>query len=66
MATDEEWVNEQLFDVLGMSDRHIGQFILSLAKKSSDRENLLEKIRSTGAVDVNSSKVIHLFIHIDI
>ncbi|OQR72688.1 putative pre-mRNA-splicing factor ATP-dependent RNA helicase DHX16-like [Tropilaelaps mercedesae] len=57
MATDEEWVNDQLFDVLGMSDRHVGQFILSLAKKCSDSQMLLDKIRSTGAVDVESSRM---------
>lgn len=47
------WVNDRLHDVLGVSDKLIGEFIIGLAKKSSSDEDLIDRLRNTGTVDVD-------------
>lgn len=55
--SDLEWVKDQLHAVLGMSDRDAGEFLLSMAKKSADTDDLLERIRDTDTLDTNSTAV---------
>ena len=47
------WVSDSLHDVLGLSDRHTAEFLISLAKKSSSEDAFVKKLRDTGAITVN-------------
>ncbi|KAJ8039315.1 Pre-mRNA-splicing factor ATP-dependent RNA helicase DHX16 [Holothuria leucospilota] len=49
----ELWVQDQLHDVIGMSDRYIAEFLISLAEKSNSSGHFLQKIQDTGTLDVN-------------
>ena len=55
--SDLEWVKDQLHAVLGLSDHHAGEFLLSMARKSTDTDDLLERIRDTDTLDTNSAEV---------
>ena len=57
MGSLELWVNDRLHDVLGLSDRLLSQFMISLAQKSSSEDNLIEKIKDTGTVDINDTVI---------
>ncbi|KAM4021231.1 pre-mRNA-splicing factor ATP-dependent RNA helicase DHX16 isoform 1-T3 [Anomaloglossus baeobatrachus] len=52
MDVIEVWVKERLHDVLGMSDRHVAQFLIGTAKRSSSAADLVNRLNDTGAVDV--------------
>lgn len=55
MASLDVWVNDELHNILGISDKYIGQFFINLAAKSSSADELVQKIRDTGTIDVDSS-----------
>ncbi|KAM4696556.1 pre-mRNA-splicing factor ATP-dependent RNA helicase DHX16 [Rhinophrynus dorsalis] len=48
----EVWVKDKLHDVLGMSDRHVAQFLVGTALKSSSSADLMSRLIDTGAIDV--------------
>ncbi|XP_053578026.1 pre-mRNA-splicing factor ATP-dependent RNA helicase DHX16 [Bombina bombina] len=48
----ESWVKDQLHDVLGMSDRHVAQFLVGTAVRSSSSADLLSRLHDTGAIDI--------------
>ncbi|XP_053329339.1 pre-mRNA-splicing factor ATP-dependent RNA helicase DHX16 [Spea bombifrons] len=48
----ESWVKDQLHEVLGMSDRHVAQFLVGIAKRSTSSSDLLSRLSDTGAIDV--------------
>ncbi len=50
----DEWVNDELHSILGMSDRTLTQFMIALAKKSSSSSDLIEKIQDTGTLEIDS------------
>ncbi|KAM8952383.1 pre-mRNA-splicing factor ATP-dependent RNA helicase DHX16 [Pelodytes ibericus] len=52
MDVVESWVKDQLHEVLGMSDRHIAQFLVGTALRSSSSSDLLSRLNDTGAIDV--------------
>ncbi|CAJ0924802.1 unnamed protein product [Ranitomeya imitator] len=52
MDVIEVWVKERLHDVLGMSDRHVAQFLIGTARRSSSAADLVSRLSDTGAVDV--------------
>uniref|UniRef100_A0A8C5QM52 RNA helicase n=1 Tax=Leptobrachium leishanense TaxID=445787 RepID=A0A8C5QM52_9ANUR len=52
MDAVESWVKEQLHEVLGMSDRHVAQFLVGTARRSSSSSDLLRRLNDTGAIDV--------------
>ncbi|VDN59099.1 unnamed protein product [Dracunculus medinensis] len=52
MSSVEEWVDEKLYDILGISDRTITRFILALAKKSTDSADLVERLRNTETLQI--------------
>ncbi|XP_040260866.1 pre-mRNA-splicing factor ATP-dependent RNA helicase DHX16 isoform X1 [Bufo bufo] len=52
MDSVEVWVKERLHDVLGMSDRHVAQFLIGTARRSSSSTDFLSRLNDTGAVDV--------------
>ncbi|RUS74189.1 hypothetical protein EGW08_018057 [Elysia chlorotica] len=49
----ETWVNDKLHDILGISDKYIGQFFMGLASKSGSPAELVQRIEDTGTVDVD-------------
>ncbi|KAK3088261.1 hypothetical protein FSP39_016720 [Pinctada imbricata] len=53
----ETWVNDKLHDILGISDKYIGQFLIGLAGKSSSPSDYVEKLRDTGTVDIDTKMV---------
>ena len=60
MATSRNvdiWVQDQLHDILGISDKYIAEYFISLAGKSSSGSDLVQKIEKTGTVDINNAIV---------
>ena len=53
----DQWVKDQLYDVLGISDRYIAEFLIGLSKRATSASDLVQRIRDTGTVDVNDSVV---------
>ena len=49
----EIWVQDQLHDILGISDRYIAEYLISLAGKSSSGADLVQRIQKTGTIDIN-------------
>ena len=53
MSDQVTWVSDQLHELVGISDRSIAEFILGLCQQSKSSDDFLEKIKDTGAIDVN-------------
>ncbi|XP_066295564.1 pre-mRNA-splicing factor ATP-dependent RNA helicase DHX16-like [Branchiostoma lanceolatum] len=53
MAGLQTWVNDQLYDILGMSDKYVGQYLIGLAEKASNAADFVERIRQTGTIDID-------------
>lgn len=51
----ETWVNDKLHDILGISDKYISQYLLGLAKKATDPNDFIGKIRETGTVEIDTN-----------
>ena len=49
------WVNDQLHELLDISDRSIAEFLVGLCRKSATPEIFLHKIRETETIDINES-----------
>ena len=47
------WVDDQLHEVLGLSDKYVSQFLIELAQRSGSADQLLDRIRDTGTIDVD-------------
>uniref|UniRef100_A0A914WPP6 RNA helicase n=1 Tax=Plectus sambesii TaxID=2011161 RepID=A0A914WPP6_9BILA len=54
MSAIDEWVNDELHSILGLSDRTLGQFMVALARKSTSSADFLERLTKTEAVDVTA------------
>lgn len=50
----ETWVGDRLYDILGISDKYIAQYFVGLASKSESYQELIERIKDTGTVDVDA------------
>ncbi|XP_043238204.1 pre-mRNA-splicing factor ATP-dependent RNA helicase DHX16-like [Amphibalanus amphitrite] len=48
------WVDDQLHEVLGLSDKYVSQFLIELAQRSASGDQLIDKIRDTGTIDVDA------------
>lgn len=57
MAQLETWVNDKLHDILGISDKYIGQYLIGLATKSTSTDGYISSLKETGAIDVNDSVI---------
>ncbi|XP_076832606.1 pre-mRNA-splicing factor ATP-dependent RNA helicase DHX16 [Brachyhypopomus gauderio] len=53
MANLEQWVSDQLHDILGLSDRYVSQFMIGLAKKSSGPQDFVSRLQQTGTIDID-------------
>ncbi|XP_030053244.1 pre-mRNA-splicing factor ATP-dependent RNA helicase DHX16 [Microcaecilia unicolor] len=54
METVESWVQDQLHALLGLSERHVAQFLVGTARRSASPEELLRRLRDTGALEVDA------------
>ncbi|GFW26542.1 pre-mRNA-splicing factor ATP-dependent RNA helicase DHX16 [Trichonephila clavipes] len=52
-----EWINDELHNILGFSDKFTAEFLLNLASKSASADVLIEKIKDTGTLSINSSVI---------
>ena len=50
----DTWVSDRLHDILGISDKHITQFLIALAKKATSAADYIEKLQDTGTVDIDA------------
>nr|XP_023658429.1 pre-mRNA-splicing factor ATP-dependent RNA helicase DHX16 isoform X2 [Paramormyrops kingsleyae] len=53
MANLEQWVNDRLHDILGLSDKYVAQFMIGSARRSSGPEDFLNRLRETGTIDID-------------
>ncbi|XP_060073522.1 pre-mRNA-splicing factor ATP-dependent RNA helicase DHX16-like [Ylistrum balloti] len=51
----ETWVNDKLHDIVGISDKHITQYMIGLAKKATTTEHFVESIKDTGVIDIDTN-----------
>jgi hypothetical protein len=55
------WVCDELHEVTGMSDRSVAEFLLQMARKSRDVDDLMGRLRDTGAIDVDGDAKVNNF-----
>ncbi|KAG8184558.1 hypothetical protein JTE90_007674 [Oedothorax gibbosus] len=55
MANVMEWIDDELHNILGFSDKHTAEFLLNLASKSSSADVLIDKIKTTEMLSINPS-----------
>lgn len=53
MANLEQWVSDQLHDILGLSDRYVAQFMIGLVRKSSGPQDFVARLQQTGTIDID-------------
>ncbi|XP_028985214.1 pre-mRNA-splicing factor ATP-dependent RNA helicase DHX16 [Betta splendens] len=57
MANLEQWVNDRLHDILGLSDRYVSQFMIGTAQKASSAQDFLSRLEQTGTIDIDQSVI---------
>ncbi|XP_076593651.1 pre-mRNA-splicing factor ATP-dependent RNA helicase DHX16 [Chaetodon auriga] len=57
MANLEQWVNDRLHDILGLSDRYVSQFMIGTARKSSSSQDFVNRLEQTGTIDIDQSVI---------
>lgn len=57
MAGLEQWVNDRLHDILGLSHKYVSQFMICTAQKASSSEDLLARLEQTGTIDIDQSVI---------
>ncbi|XP_077577302.1 pre-mRNA-splicing factor ATP-dependent RNA helicase DHX16 [Stigmatopora nigra] len=55
MANLEQWVNDRLHDILGLSDRYVAQFMIGTARKASSSQDFVARLQQTGTIDIDQS-----------
>ncbi len=55
MSMVERWVGDRLHDILGISEKYIAQYLISLAEKSSSSQEFVQKLKDTGTVEVDTN-----------
>uniref|UniRef100_H3D255 RNA helicase n=1 Tax=Tetraodon nigroviridis TaxID=99883 RepID=H3D255_TETNG len=50
MAGLEQWVNDRLHDILGLSHKYVSQFMICTAQKASSSQDLVARLEQTGTV----------------
>ncbi|XP_030637765.1 pre-mRNA-splicing factor ATP-dependent RNA helicase DHX16 isoform X2 [Chanos chanos] len=53
MANLEQWVNDRLHDILGLSDKYVAQFMIGLARKSAGPQDFIGRLQQTGTIDID-------------
>ena len=57
MADLDQWVKDRLHDILGLSDKHVAQFMIGTAKRSSGPEDFVSRLKKTGTIDIDQTVV---------
>ncbi|XP_044064210.1 pre-mRNA-splicing factor ATP-dependent RNA helicase DHX16 [Siniperca chuatsi] len=57
MANLEQWVNDRLHDILGLSDRYVSQFMIGTARRASSSEDFVTRLEQTGTIDIDQSVI---------
>ena len=57
MSSLETWVNDKLHDILGLSDKFIGQYLIGLAKKAVSADDYVQNLKDTGTVDIDDRMI---------
>ncbi|KAM7383051.1 hypothetical protein PAMP_002737 [Pampus punctatissimus] len=57
MANLEQWVNDRLHDILGLSDRYVSQFMIGTARKASSSQDFVARLQQTGTIDIDQSVI---------
>ncbi|XP_032903565.1 pre-mRNA-splicing factor ATP-dependent RNA helicase DHX16 [Amblyraja radiata] len=52
MGTLEQWVNDQLHQLLGLSDKHVAQFLVGTARHSGSAADLVQRLQDTATIDI--------------
>ncbi|CAK8673976.1 unnamed protein product [Clavelina lepadiformis] len=53
----EIWVSDKLHEILGLSEKHVIQFLIGLCKKSDSNEDFIRRLRQTDTVTMTSKMV---------
>lgn len=48
----ERWVQEELHSVLGLSERHVAQFLIGTAQRCASAEEFVQRLRDTETLDM--------------
>ena len=57
MALTERWVNDKLYDILGISDKYIAQYMIGLASKANSPDDFVDQLKATQTVDVDNNVI---------
>ncbi|KAM3613919.1 uncharacterized protein V6R79_007063 [Siganus canaliculatus] len=57
MANLEQWVNDRLHDILGLSDRYVSQFMIGTARKASSSQDFVMRLEQTGTIDIDQNVI---------
>ena len=52
-AETQQWVSDQLHQILGLSDKYVAQYLVGLAKKATSVPELYSRLENTGTIKVN-------------
>ncbi|XP_048376075.2 pre-mRNA-splicing factor ATP-dependent RNA helicase DHX16 isoform X1 [Stegostoma tigrinum] len=52
MTSLEKWVNDQLHQLLGLSDKYVAQFLIGTAQRSESVANFIRRLEETGTIDI--------------
>ncbi|XP_053743241.1 pre-mRNA-splicing factor ATP-dependent RNA helicase DHX16 [Synchiropus splendidus] len=55
MANLDQWVSDRLHDILGMSDSHVSQFMIGMARKATSTEDFVDRLQQTGVIDIDQN-----------
>lgn len=57
MAGLEQWVNDRLHDILGLSHKYVSQFMICTAQKAASSEDLVARLEQTGTIDIDQNVI---------
>ncbi|XP_072331461.1 pre-mRNA-splicing factor ATP-dependent RNA helicase DHX16 [Scyliorhinus torazame] len=52
MGSLEKWVNDQLHQLLGLSDKYVAQFLIGTAQRSTSVPDFIRRLEETGTIDI--------------
>uniref|UniRef100_UPI00398F3224 pre-mRNA-splicing factor ATP-dependent RNA helicase DHX16-like n=1 Tax=Pristiophorus japonicus TaxID=55135 RepID=UPI00398F3224 len=55
MGSLEKWVNDQLHQLLGLSDKYVAQFLIGTAQRSNSAPDFIQRLENTGTIDITQS-----------
>ncbi|XP_060707093.1 pre-mRNA-splicing factor ATP-dependent RNA helicase DHX16 [Hemiscyllium ocellatum] len=52
MGSLEKWVNDELHQLLGLSDKYVAQFLIGTAQRSDSVADFIRRLEETGTIDI--------------